>query len=96
MTSMLVSELRAREERQEDDMTQQEVIEWYLLVRDDIDSDEGLIEARKKMQGVIQRLINVDHTLIVLNQEEIADITPEKKRREARKLSVHPNFVANS
>lgn len=101
MTNMIVRELRRREEADEDDTpSQAAVVEWYLGERDDIDSEEGLVEAKRKIVAVIQRLVKVDRTLVAISAEA-ADVEgmskselKEARRREVeeRKLSVHPNY----
>lgn len=72
-------------------MTQADLLEWYLGERDDIDSEEELALARRKVCSIIQRLVQIDHVLVVLNDMEIANIKPLSKQRDARKLAVHPN-----
>lgn len=72
-------------------MTQADLLEWYLGERDDIDSEEELALARRKVCSIIQRLVQIDHVLVVLNDMEIAEIKPLSKQRDARKLAVHPN-----
>jgi len=44
-----MAQLRSREEDEQDDYTQKELIEWYQGERDDIDSEEELQLAGKKV-----------------------------------------------
>ncbi len=77
-------------------MTQGKLLEWYLGERDDIDSESELALARRKVCSIIQRLIQVDHVLVVLNQDEVLqEISPLSAQRDARILAVHPNVPGN-
>ena len=61
---------------------------------DDIESESELAHARRMVCAVIQRLIMKEHWIIVLNEDEAADMEGSPaERRNARKLAPHPNWT---
>lgn len=96
MTSMITRELRRREDADDAALVvQADLVEWYLGERDDIDSEAGLVEAKRKIIGVIDRLIKIDHTLMQFADDEEEQDWPKSKKAERRRLSVHPNYVTS-
>ena len=99
ITRMLATYIEERE-RELQTVTEEELIAWYLLQFDQhpeelgvgttINNEQAMNEMYKIVELVIDRLINKDKILLVL--EESPDITKPKQRV----VTKHPNFVIDS
>eukprot|EP00934_Nitzschia_sp_Nitz4_P000821 Nitzschia sp. Nitz4//scaffold74_size92883//80500//83578//NITZ4_004833-RA/size92883-augustus-gene-0.9-mRNA-1//1//CDS//3329557625//821//frame0 len=91
ITQAIAAHLRAMEGDglQQDYMTWDQVVEWYLEQReDDIgDSLAQLDELKKKVNLVVRRLIDVDRILVT-----VGEAPKSKKQRGNTLLAVHPNY----
>ena len=68
-----------------------DIVEWYLeqVEQTEIkDSIDLLQEAKRKVNLVIRRLLNVDAILVT-----VGEIPTSKKQEQEVLLKVHPNYV---
>ena len=104
IASAIAAHLRSLEQHDDsgtDDLTNNsgvmkwgDLVEWYLgnMEQDFGDATDDLHAARKKVNLVIRRLLNVDMVLIAVGGE-----APKHKRQELEtKLTVHPNYDPSS
>jgi DNA replication licensing factor MCM6 len=72
-------------------VTEEELIAWYILqVESSIQTESMLLDTQRMIELVIERLVNKDKILIVL--EESSD----PKNPQQRVLTKHPNFVTDT
>jgi DNA replication licensing factor MCM6 len=72
-------------------VTEEELIAWYIMqVESSIQTESMLLDTQRMIELVIERLVNKDKILIVL--EESSD----PKNPQQRVLTKHPNFVTDT
>ena len=79
------------EEAQLRTVTEEELIAWYIMqVESSIQTESSLLETQRMIELVIERLVNKDKILIVLEESK------DPKNPQQRVLTKHPNFVTDT
>lgn len=87
---MLAMHLDAEEEQLRT-VTEEELIAWYIMqVESGIQSETVLLDTQRMIELVIERLVNKDKILIVLEESK------DPKNPQQRVLTKHPNFVTDT
>jgi len=68
-------------------LRQADVIDWYLNQQEDLDSLEALDAERRLVRRILQRMIKVDNTLLLVEEQ------PEGARADERILTVRQDYV---
>ncbi|KAK9504173.1 hypothetical protein O3M35_010562 [Rhynocoris fuscipes] len=95
ISDMLVSHMRS-EEIEKVGIRKSEVVNWYLeQVSHLVESEEELIEKKRLIDKVLDRLIYVDNVIIPLAQTSPAEAAEDSddEKEEDPLLVVHPNYV---
>ena len=72
-------------------VTEEELIAWYIMqVEGSIQTESALLETQRMIELVIERLVNKDRILIVLEDSK------DPKNPQQRVLTKHPNFVTDT
>ena len=72
-------------------VSEEELIAWYIIqVEGSIQTESALLETQRMIELVIERLINKDRILIVLEESK------DPKNPQQRVLTKHPNFVTDT
>ena len=72
-------------------VTEEELIAWYIMqVEGSIQTESALLETQRMIELVIERLVNKDRILIVLEESR------DPKNLQQRVLTKHPNFVTDT
>ena len=72
-------------------VTEEELIAWYIMqVEGSIQTESALLETQRMIELVIERLVNKDRILIVLEESK------DPKNQQQRVLTKHPNFVTDT
>lgn len=72
-------------------VTEEELIAWYIMqVEGSIQTESALLETQRMIELVIERLVNKDRILIVLEESR------DPKNPQQRVLTKHPNFVTDT
>lgn len=79
------------EEAQLRTVTEEDLVAWYITqVESSITSEQALLDTQRMIELVIDRLVNKDKILIVLEE------STDKNNPQQRALSKHPNFVTDT
>ena len=79
------------EEAQLRTVSEEELIAWYIMqVESSIQTESALLETQRMIELVIERLVNKDKILIVLEESK------DPKNPQQRVLTKHPNFVTDT
>ena len=79
------------EEAQLRTVTEEELIAWYIMqVESSIQTEAALLDTQRMIELVIERLVNKDKILIVLEESK------DPKNPQLRVLTKHPNFVTDT
>ena len=72
-------------------VTEEELIAWYIMqVESSIQTESMLLDTQRMIELVIERLVNKDKILIVLEESK------DPKNPQQRVLTKHPNFVTDT
>jgi len=72
-------------------VSEEELIAWYIMqVEGSIQTESALLETQRMIELVIERLVNKDRILIVLEDSK------DPKNPQQRVLTKHPNFVTDT
>jgi DNA replication licensing factor MCM6 len=72
-------------------VTEEELIAWYIMqVESSIQTESMLLDTQRMIELVIERLVNKDKILIVLEESK------DPKNPQQRVLTKHPNFITDT